>query len=158
MDEVTIYTDGACLGNPGPGGYGAVLSCRGREMEVSGGYRLTTNSRMEILAVIRALETLKKPCRITLHSDSRYVVDAMTKGWAIRWRANGWIRNNRGDEAANPDLWERLLDLADYHDPVFTWVKGHAGIRGNVRADRLASAAARNSADDIDVHYEEKAA
>ena len=126
MKQVTIYTDGACIGNPGPGGYGAVILFGNYRKEVSGGYRKTTNNRMEILAVIRALEALTEPCEVTLHSDSEYVVNAMKKGWAERWRAQGWKRG-RQERAKNPDLWERLLNLSSTHRVTFKWVRGHAG-------------------------------
>ena len=139
---VTIYTDGACSGNPGPGGYGAVLLSGGREMELSGGFRRTTNNRMELLAAIVGLETLNRRCSVALYTDSRYIVDAINKGWARRWRVNGWMRNKR-EAAVNPDLWERLLNLLDKHDVDVRWVRGHAGNEGNERADRLAVAASR---------------
>ena len=139
---VTIYTDGACSGNPGPGGYGAVLLSAGHEKELSGGFRRTTNNRMELLAAIVGLETLNRRCQVALYTDSRYIVDAINKGWAIRWRDNGWMRNKR-EAAVNPDLWERLLDLLDKHDVDVRWVRGHAGNEGNERADRLAVAASR---------------
>ena len=106
--QVTIYTDGACLGNPGPGGYGAVLLYDSQRKELSGGFKLTTNNRMEITAALEALNALGEPCRVTLYSDSQYLVNAMSKGWAQRWQANGWKRNKRED-AVNPDLWERML-------------------------------------------------
>ena len=134
--EVQIHTDGACLGNPGPGGYGVVLRYGDTRKELSGGYLLTTNNRMELLAVIRALEALNQPCQVTLHSDSRYVVDAMAKGWAQKWRANGWQRNKR-EKAVNPDLWGTLLDLCAQHEVEFRWVRGHAGDVENERCDRL---------------------
>ncbi len=140
--QVTIYTDGSCIGNPGPGGYGAVLMADGRRREISGGFRRTTNNRMEILAAVVALESLKRPCRVTLHSDSRYVVDAMTKGWVKRWQANDWRRNKR-EAAVNPDLWERMLRACDPHNVEFRWVPGHAGVPENERCDRLAVEAAK---------------
>lgn len=140
--EVTIYTDGACIGNPGPGGYGAVLMAGGQRREISGGFCLTTNNRMEILAAIVALECLKGPCRVTLYSDSRYVVDAMSKGWVKRWQANGWRRNPR-EAAVNPDLWERMLRACGQHQVEFRWVRGHAGVPENERCDHLATTAAR---------------
>lgn len=142
LKQVTIYTDGACLGNPGPGGYGAVLLYGPHRQEISGGFRLTTNNRMEIMAVIAALEALKEPCRVTLYSDSQYVVNAMTQGWARRWRANSWKRNQR-EAAVNPDLWERLLDLCDQHQVEFRWLRGHSGIAENERCDQLAVNAAK---------------
>ena len=140
--SVTIHTDGACLGNPGPGGYGVILDHQGRRRELSGGYALTTNNRMELLAVIVALETLTRPCDVTLYSDSNYVVEAVSKGWAARWRRNGWMRNKR-EAAVNPDLWERLLNLLEQHNAEFRWVRGHSGNPDNERCDALASAAAR---------------
>ena len=153
LPRVIVYTDGSAIGNPGPGGYGVVMLAGGRRKELSGGFRLTTNNRMEILAAIVALEALNQPCRVTLHSDSRYVVDAMAKGWARKWRANGWMRNKR-ERALNPDLWERLLDLAAGHDVEFRWVRGHAGVRDNERADRLAVGAAQGKGLPPDAVYE----
>ena len=138
--QVTIYTDGACVGNPGPGGYGTVLIFDDNRRELSGGFRLTTNNRMELLAAIEGLEALKEPCRVTLYSDSRYVVDGMSKGWAEKWRKNGWRRNKK-ERAINPDMWGRLLDLCARHEVEFRWVRGHAGIPENERCDRLAVAA-----------------
>ncbi len=143
-EQVTIYTDGACLGNPGPGGYGAVLLYGSQRKELSGGFKLTTNNRMEITAALVALEALQEPCRVTLYSDSQYVVNAMSKGWAQRWQANGWKRNKRED-AVNPDLWERMLELCQRHTVEFRWVRGHSGTEENERCDRLAVAAARDS-------------
>ena len=151
--RVTIYTDGACIGNPGPGGYGAVLIHGGARKELSDGFRLTTNNRMEMLAAIVGLAALKEPYEVTLYSDSRYVVDAMEKGWAERWRANGWRRNKK-ERAVNPDLWERLLDLTGKHNVAFKWVRGHAGNRENERADRLAAEAAKGARLAVDEVYE----
>ena len=151
--QVTIYTDGACEGNPGPGGYGVVLIHGDRRRELSEGYRLTTNNRMELLAVIRGLETLKERCHVTLHSDSRYVIDGIDKGWAARWRANDWMRNKK-ESAINPDLWGRLLDLCDAHDVEFRWVRGHSGVPENERCDRLAVEAARGKKLQTDEIYE----
>lgn len=153
MKKVTIYTDGACSGNPGPGGYGAVLRYGGHSRELSGGFRKTTNNRMELLAVISGLEALKFPCEVTIYSDSRYIVDAVNKGWARRWKANGWQRNKK-EKAVNPDLWARLLDLLDVHHTEFRWVKGHAGNEGNERADALAVAAANAEDLAVDQGYE----
>jgi ribonuclease HI len=152
VKHVTIYTDGACLGNPGPGGYGAVLLHGGHRKEVSGGYSRTTNNRMEIMAVIAALESLSQPCRVTLHSDSQYVVNAITQGWARRWKSNGWKRN-RQEPAINPDLWDRLLGLCDQHQVEFRWLRGHAGNVENERCDRLAVAAARQAELPVDPGY-----
>lgn len=135
--EVTIYTDGACSGNPGPGGWGAILQYRGKEKELSGGESPTTNNRMELLAAISALETLKEPCKVTLYSDSKYVCDAVEKGWARSWRAKGWKKSDK-TPAKNQDLWERMLRLLEVHDVKFVWVKGHAENVYNNRCDELA--------------------
>ena len=143
MKKITIYTDGACSGNPGPGGYGAVLIYGQHSKEFSGGEKDTTNNRMEIMAVIVALESLKEQCEVELYSDSRYVVDAIEKGWAKRWRQNGWKRNKK-EAALNPDLWERLLNILEKHHVTFHWVKGHAGHPLNERCDELARAAILN--------------
>ena len=141
MKKVTIYTDGACSGNPGPGGYGAVLLFTHGEKsyrkEISGGFRRTTNNRMEIFSVIAGLEALKEPCEALIYSDSQYVVDAVEKGWAARWRANNWMRNKK-EPALNVDLWERMLSLLSAHKVSFHWVKGHAGHPENERCDELA--------------------
>lgn len=139
MKTVTIYTDGACSGNPGPGGWGAILEWNGHQKELSGGEKNTTNNRMELMGVISALEALREPCEIALYSDSKYVIDAMNQGWAVRWRKNGWMRN-KTDRALNPDLWERLLQLCAYHKVTFHWVKGHAQNPYNNRCDQLAVA------------------
>ena len=139
--EVKIYTDGACLGNPGPGGYGVVLLSGRARKELSGGYRLTTNNRMELMAAIVGLQALIVPCRVTLLTDSQYVVNAMTKGWANRWRQNGWMRNKQ-EKALNSDLWERLLVLCSRHEVAFNWVRGHAGDPENERCDLLSKQAA----------------
>lgn len=148
-EEVIIYTDGACTGNPGAGGYGAVLIFGDRRQEISGGYQLTTNNRMEMMGAIAALKCLEKKSQVKLHSDSKYIVDAIVKGWAKKWQANGWKRNKK-EMAKNPDLWQELLDLCQIHDVEFIWVKGHAGIPENERCDRLAVSAAqqRNLATD----------
>lgn len=142
LKQVTIYTDGACLGNPGPGGYGAVLLHGEVRKELSGGFRLTTNNRMEMMAAIVGLQSLKEPCVVTLYSDSQYVVNAITKGWAKKWKANGWKRN-KTDKAVNPDLWEQLLQLCDRHKVTFCWVRGHSGNIENECCDQLAVAAAK---------------
>ncbi|GGA29923.1 ribonuclease HI [Okeania sp. KiyG1] len=137
ISKVTIYTDGACSGNPGPGGYGVVIITDKHRQELSGGYNLTTNNRMELMAAILGLQTLESTCDVTLYTDSKYIVDAITKGWAKRWRANGWKRNKK-DKAMNPDLWEQLLDLCNQHQVEFSWVRGHSGNLENERCDRLA--------------------
>ncbi len=139
MKTVTIYTDGACSGNPGPGGWGAILSYNGREKELSGGERQTTNNRMELTAVISALEALREPCAVELYSDSKYVIDALSKGWAESWRKKNWIKSDK-KPALNPDLWERLLDLTAVHTMRYHWVKGHADNEYNNRCDALAVA------------------
>ena len=139
MKFVEIYTDGACSGNPGAGGWGAILRCEGREKELSGGEAHTTNNRMELLGVINALEALKSPCRVKLTTDSKYVVDGVTKGWAEGWRRRGWKKSD-GKPALNTDLWERLLGLLATHEVEFAWIKGHAGHAENERCDALAVA------------------
>ncbi len=137
--QVYIFSDGACSGNPGPGGYGVILRCDGKEKELSGGEARTTNNRMELMGVITGLEALKYPCRVTVQTDSRYVVDGIEKGWAKSWRKRGWIKSDK-KPALNSDLWGRLLDLLDVHEVNFTWIKGHAGHEENERCDRLAVA------------------
>ena len=139
MKHVEIYTDGACRSNPGRGGWGAVLVYNGVEKELSGGEPMTTNNRMELTAAIEALSILKEPCRVTLTSDSKYVVDAITKGWAVSWRAKGWKKADKSP-ALNPDLWEKLLALLEKHEVEFVWVKGHDGHPYNERCDKLATA------------------
>ena len=141
MKQVNLYTDGACKGNPGPGGYGAILVYGGAEKEFSGGEARTTNNRMELLGAITGLEALKEPCEVVLTSDSKYLVDAVNKNWAAGWRAKGWKKAD-GKPALNVDLWERLLALLDTHKVKFIWVKGHAGHPYNERCDRLAVAEA----------------
>ena len=136
-DFVNIYTDGACSGNPGPGGWGAILRCKGVEKELSGGEECTTNNRMELTAVIEALKALKRSCKIEICTDSKYVVDGITKGWAQSWRANGWRKADK-KPALNPDLWEILLDELKKHEYEFVWIKGHNGHPENERCDALA--------------------
>jgi ribonuclease HI len=140
-DRVIIYTDGGCLGNPGPGGYGIVLLYGTHRKELSGSAPQTTNNRMEMTACIEALNALKRRCAVTLYSDSSYIVNGVTKGWAKRWRANNWMRN-KTEAAENADLWEQLLELCEKHDVSFVWVKGHAGNPENERCDQLAKQAA----------------
>ena len=139
MKRVQVFTDGACSGNPGPGGWGAVLRYNGVEKELSGGERETTNNRMELCAVIFALEALKEPCEVELYSDSQYVCNALKLGWAKKWRSQGWMRNKK-DKALNPDLWEKLLTEIEKHQMTYVWVKGHAGHPENERCDELAVA------------------
>ena len=135
--KVIIYTDGACSGNPGPGGYGVILSYNGQQTELSQGFRWTTNNRMEILAAIVGLEAIDTPAYVQIYSDSKYLVDAMEKGWAKRWKANDWMRNKK-ELASNIDLWKRMLQLCHHHQVAFFWVKGHAGHEWNERCDQLA--------------------
>ena len=139
MKQVTIYTDGACSGNPGPGGWGAILMYGRHKKELSGGEAETTNNRMELTAVIAALEQLKEPCAVDLYSDSKYIIDALSLGWARSWQAKGWRKPDR-KPALNPDLWERLLELCDTHQVTCHWVKGHAENEFNNRCDELAVA------------------
>ena len=142
MKTVTIYTDGACSGNPGPGGWGAVLRYGAHELELSGGAAETTNNRMELTGVIEALRRLKEPCVVELYSDSKYVVDALSKGWAQSWQRKGWIKSDR-KPALNADLWETLLTLSARHELRCHWVKGHAENEYNNRCDALAVAESR---------------
>ena len=145
MKQVTIYTDGACSGNPGPGGWGAILEWNGREKELSGGERETTNNRMELSGVIFALSALKEPCAVDLYTDSKYVFDAVDKGWVYSWRKNGWRKADK-KPALNVDLWERLLPLLEKHRVTWHWVKGHAESEKNNRCDALAVAQSRKFA------------
>ena len=137
MKHVDVYTDGSCRKNPGPGGWGAILVYGKTEKEISGGEADTTNNRMEITAVISALEALKEPCEVTVTSDSKYVCDAVTLGWAESWRKNGWKKADK-KPALNPELWEKLLDLLRIHKAEFVWVKGHDGHPYNERCDAMA--------------------
>lgn len=137
MKKVEIFTDGACSGNPGPGGWGAILRFNGVTKELSGGEPHTTNNRMELSGTIFALSALKEPCEVILTTDSKYIVDAVTKGWAKSWRKNGWKKADK-KPALNSDLWAKLLDLLDTHKVTFSWVKGHAGHAENERCDTLA--------------------
>lgn len=142
MKKVTIYTDGSCSGNPGRGGYGVILSSGAHHKELSGGFLKTTNNRMEILAAIAGLKSLKEPCQVILLSDSKYLVDTMTKGWIYRWETNGWKRNKK-DRVLNVDLWEQLLALCQIHSVEFRWIRGHNGTQENERCDELAVQAAK---------------
>lgn len=137
IKKVEIFTDGACSGNPGAGGYGAILRYGVHEKELSGGEALTTNNRMEIMGVIAALSALKEPCEVVLTTDSKYVVDSITKGWVYSWKKNNWIKSDK-KPALNSDLWQKLLPLLEIHNVTFIWVKGHAGHPENERCDRLA--------------------
>ena len=146
MKTVTIYTDGACSGNPGPGGWGAILEWNGVEKELSGGDKHTTNNRMELTGVISALGKLKEPCRVELYTDSKYVCDAVMKRWVYGWRAKGWVKADK-KPALNVDLWEQLLPLLEYHEVHWHWVKGHAENAKNNRCDALAVAQSRKFAE-----------
>ena len=139
MKTVTLYTDGACSGNPGPGGWGAILEFNGTEKELSGGESRTTNNRLELTAVIEGLKALKEPCIVELYSDSKYVIDALEKGWAVGWQKRGWKKADK-TPALNPDLWETLLKLCQLHQVRTHWVKGHAANEKNNRCDELAVA------------------
>lgn len=153
MSKVLVYTDGSSRGNPGPGGYGAVLrytdaSGELHERELSEGYALTTNNRMELMGVIAALEALKRPCEVEVHSDSQYVVNAFNQHWVDGWIAKGW-KAAGNKPVKNPDLWQRLLKAKEPHKVTFVWVKGHAGEDLNERCDELAVAAATKPAEDL---------
>lgn len=137
MKDIILYTDGSCKQNPGPGGWCAILVYGTKEKVISGGEKSTTNNRMELTAVIKALEALKEPCNVKLVSDSKYVIDAMSLGWAKGWRSRGWKKADKSP-ALNPDLWQRLLDLADIHSITYEWIKGHAGHPYNERCDSVA--------------------
>ena len=136
MKHITIYTDGACSGNPGPGGWGAVLMYGDKQKELSGGHPDTTNNRMELLGVITALSALKEPCRVDLYTDSQYIVNAINEGWVAGWQKRGWRR--KGGAVKNLDLWQELLPLLETHEVAFNWVKGHAENEYNNRCDELA--------------------
>ena len=158
MKHVTIFTDGAAVPNPGAGGYGVVLRFGAHYKELSGGFQRTTNNRMELMAVIIGLEALKEPCRVTLYSDSQYIVNAITSGSAFRWRENGWkVKAGGVKRPKNPDLWERLLAAYGRHDVEMVWVKGHAGLGDNERCDALAMAACGLSGVPSDPGYVEDA-
>ncbi len=146
MKKVEIYTDGSCKQNPGPGGWGAVLVYQGKELELSGGQADTTNNRMELTAVIEALQKLREPCQVTLTTDSKYVSDGISKGWAASWKARGWKKADKSP-ALNPDLWGTLLDLCETHPVEFVWVKGHAGHPYNERCDTVAQGEAQRIMD-----------
>ena len=137
MKKIHLYADGACSGNPGPGGFGAILEHEQHRKELSGGFIRTTNNRMELMGVIAGLSSLKEHCQVTVVSDSQYVVNGISKGWAANWKKNGWMRNKK-EKAMNADLWAKLLDLCAQHTVVFTWIKGHAGHAQNERCDEMA--------------------
>jgi len=135
--DVVLYTDGACSGNPGPGGWGAILTYKGKELELSGYEAETTNNRMELTAVIEGLSALNEPCNITVYSDSKYVVDSVEKGWLDSWQRRGW-KNSQKETPPNLDLWQRLIVLLDKHTVAFKWIRGHQGHPHNERCDKLA--------------------
>ncbi len=137
MDTVNIYADGACKGNPGPGGYGAILVCRGYEKIIRGGEPDTTNNRMELLGAICAFEALSRPCNVIFCSDSKYVIDGLSKGWAVSWKKKGWKKSD-GKPALNPELWDRLLAAVQMHNVTYEWIKGHNGHEYNERCDAIA--------------------
>ncbi|MDX9851577.1 MAG: ribonuclease HI [Anaerolineaceae bacterium] len=153
LTPVKIYTDGACTGNPGPGGYGVIIIQNGEKKELSGGYRLTTNNRMELMAVIEGLKSLKDVSRVRLFTDSKYISDAINLGWVDIWRAKNWKRTGKG-KVLNPDLWKELVELLDQHQVELVWVKGHAGHPENERCDMLAVQAAQQKNLLIDAGYE----
>lgn len=155
--KVQLFSDGACLGNPGPGGYGVILRHGTAEKELSAGFQLTTNNRMELMGVIVGLEALKEPCDVHAFTDSEYVVNSLKLGWAKKWRANGWIKSDR-KPAINSDLWGRLLDLCDTHNVKIEWVRGHAGHPENERCDFLAVQAAKSESRIPDTGYKPAAA
>jgi len=153
LKEVKIYTDGASSGNPGPGGYGVVLLYNGHRKELSGGFRKTTNNRMELMAVIEGLKALKTKCKVIVYSDSRYIVDAIQNGWLDRWAAKGWMRNKK-DKVLNPDLWKELYGLLKEHEVEFNWVEGHKGDLENERCDILAVKASQKDNLPPDINFE----
>ena len=155
MKKVQIYTDGACTGNPGKGGYGAVLIYNEVRKEINKGFRKTTNNRMELMAAIDALKLLKEPCEVDLYSDSKYLTDSINKGWLFSWIKNGWKKSDK-KPVLNIDLWENLIELTKMHSVNFIWVKGHAGNKYNEICDELAVAAYTNSADFVDENYEKQ--
>jgi len=157
LKEVTIYSDGSCPRNPGPGGYAAILIHGRHRKTVTGAFRQTTNNRMEMMAAIAGLSALKRPCRVTLHSDSRYLVDGISKNWARAWRARGWV-TVEGTPVRNKDLWSALTRLCERHSVQAVWVRGHAGNKENEEADRLAGIAARGTGLLPDLEYEREEA
>ncbi len=153
--HVIIYADGGCRGNPGPGGYGVVLLHGDRRKELSGGYRLTTNNRMELMAAIEGLKALKRPCKVTLYSDSQYLVNAINKGWLTNWIKRNWIKSDKA-EVKNIDLWQQLSGLCKKHEISFVWIKGHDGNKENERCDQLAVEAANRNDLPPDILYEQR--
>jgi ribonuclease HI len=154
-DRIIIYSDGGSINNPGPGGYGVVIIDGGKRSELSGGFRMTTNNRMELTGAIEGLKLFDKPSRILVRTDSQYVVRGIMEGWAIKWRKNGWMRT-RNEPAENYDLWKTLIELTEKHNVIFEWLKGHAGHDENERCDELARAASAKKGLPPDINYEEK--
>jgi ribonuclease HI len=154
MKKVLIYTDGACSGNPGVGGYASVLIYGEHTKEIAGGFRMTTNNRMELFAAIAALRSLKEPCVATIITDSQYLFNGITKGWARRWQQKGWQRGRQ--EVPNRELWEELLVLSEKHQLVCEWTPGHSANAGNERCDHLARAQIKQNPSDIDQPYEQR--
>lgn len=152
MKEVTIYTDGACSGNPGKGGFGVILEYMGNKKEISRGFECTTNNRMELMAAIEGLSALKEPCNVTLYSDSKYLVDSVNKGWIESWQKNGW-KNSKKEKVKNRELFEELIKLMDVHNVELKWVKGHDGHAQNERCDELATSAAKKDDLETDEGY-----
>lgn len=153
--EIEIYTDGACSGNPGPGGYAAILKYRQHIREISGGYRMTTNNRMELMGIIKGLEELKRPCNVQVFSDSKYIVDAFRQGWIQNWLRSGWRKSDK-TPVKNQDLWQRLLTLAEPHKITWNWVKGHSDNKMNARCDELAVEASRGKNLAVDTAFEKE--
>lgn len=153
LKHVDIFTDGACSGNPGKGGYGVILKYNGAVKELSEGFLSTTNNRMEILAAVKGLEILKEPCSVTLYSDSKYLVDSVNQGWLIKWQKNNWYRS-KSEKAKNVDLFKRLLIQLNKHKVEFIWIKGHAGHPENERCDFLATSAIKGDSLSIDIEEE----
>jgi ribonuclease HI len=154
LPRVSLYTDGACLNNPGPGGYGVILEMDGKRKELSGGFRRTTNNRMELMAAIAGLSALNIPSSVELYSDSQYLVSSMNEGWAQKWRAKRWMKTTKR-KVPNHDLWKRLLELCEFHQVEFLWVQGHAGHPQNERCDKLALQAALRRDLPSDVEFEQ---
>jgi ribonuclease HI len=153
MPKVELYTDGACSGNPGPGGYGIFLKYGDYQKELSGAYELTTNNRMELMAVIKGLRALKKPCEVTLYTDSKYIVDALTLGWLEKWKHNQWIKGDK-EPVKNVDLWKAVVEQCSIHRIKWIWVKGHDNNKYNILCDKLATTAIQNSPREVDLQKE----
>jgi ribonuclease HI len=155
IQEVEIYSDGACTGNPGPGGFGVILKYKNYRKELSAGYRKTTNNRMELMAAIEGIRMLKNLCKVILYTDSQYIADSISKGWVQKWQEKNWMRNKK-EKAQNPDLWEKLLNLFEKHEIDVKWVRGHSGNPENERADQLATQAIKKKNLRVDYYYEKQ--